>query len=86
MKQALIVWGGWAGHEPEACAKVVAKMLEEDGFTVVSENTTEAFADWLLRWHCRCFCDCVPAGQVQAGHWTGTLVIAGHFPLIKKTI
>jgi len=28
MKQALIVWGGWAGHEPEACASVVTGMLE----------------------------------------------------------
>ncbi len=45
MKQALIVWGGWAGHEPEACAQIVARMLEEDGFNVVVENTTEAFAD-----------------------------------------
>ena len=49
MKQALIVWGGWAGHEPEGCAKVVARMLKEDGFTVVSENTTEAFADPKLK-------------------------------------
>jgi type 1 glutamine amidotransferase len=45
MKQALIVWGGWAGHEPEPCARVVEKMLSEDGFNVVVENTTEAFAD-----------------------------------------
>ena len=45
MKQAFIVWGGWAGHEPEPCARVVEKMLSEDGFNVVVENTTEAFAD-----------------------------------------
>jgi len=45
MKQALIVWGGWAGHEPEQCAAIVGGMLREDGFEVVTENTTEAFAD-----------------------------------------
>ena len=45
MKQALIVWGGWAGHEPEQCAAVVGEMLRGSGFEVVVENTTEAFAD-----------------------------------------
>jgi uncharacterized protein len=49
MKQALIVWGGWAGHEPEQGAHVVADMLRQDGFQVVVENTTEAFADPALK-------------------------------------
>jgi hypothetical protein len=42
MRQALIVWGGWAGHEPEECAKVIRGMLEEDGFEVRVENGTAA--------------------------------------------
>jgi type 1 glutamine amidotransferase len=45
MREALIVWGGWSGHEPEQGAKIVAEMLEGDGFKVYVENTTEAFAD-----------------------------------------
>lgn len=45
MKQALVVWGGWAGHQPEECAGIVARMLREDGFDVVVEDTTEAFTD-----------------------------------------
>jgi type 1 glutamine amidotransferase len=45
MREALIVWGGWSGHEPEQGAKIVSKMLEEEGFKVYVENTTEAFAD-----------------------------------------
>ena len=49
MKQALIVWGGWAGHQPEQCADVVKGMLTGDGFEVVVENTTEAFTDPKLR-------------------------------------
>ena len=44
MREALIVWGGWSGHEPEQGAHIVAEMLEE-GFKVYIENTTEAFAD-----------------------------------------
>lgn len=45
MREALIVWGGWSGHEPEKCAGIVRGMLEEDGFEVYTENSTEAFAD-----------------------------------------
>jgi type 1 glutamine amidotransferase len=45
MREALIVWGGWSGHEPEQGAHIVAQMLEPHGFKVYIENTTEAFAD-----------------------------------------
>lgn len=45
MREALIVWGGWSGHEPEQCAKIYQSWLEADGFKVYVEDTTEAFAD-----------------------------------------
>jgi type 1 glutamine amidotransferase len=45
MREALIVWGGWSGHEPEQCAGIVAGMLREEGFQVRLENSTKAFAD-----------------------------------------
>jgi type 1 glutamine amidotransferase len=45
MRDALIVWGGWPGHEPEACAGIVRAMLEEEGFRVRLESSTAAFAD-----------------------------------------
>lgn len=45
MREALVVWGGWKGHEPEQCAGIIAGMLEGDGFSVRLANTTEAFAD-----------------------------------------
>ncbi|RWI25429.1 MAG: hypothetical protein EOQ94_07345 [Mesorhizobium sp.] len=45
MRQALIVWGGWEGHEPEAGARLLKAMLEEEGFAVRLENTTAVFAD-----------------------------------------
>jgi type 1 glutamine amidotransferase len=49
MREALIVWGGWSGHEPEKGAKIVASMLESERFKVRVENTTEAFADPAIR-------------------------------------
>ena len=45
MKDALIVWGGWEGHEPEAGAHIVGDMLKEEGFSVRIETTTRPFAD-----------------------------------------
>jgi type 1 glutamine amidotransferase len=45
MREALIVWGGWAGHEPEQGANIVADILKQNGFAVRLENTTRAFAD-----------------------------------------
>ena len=41
--KALIVWGGWEGHQPEACSEVVKSILKTDGFDVVVENTTDIF-------------------------------------------
>jgi type 1 glutamine amidotransferase len=49
MPEALIVWGGWSGHEPEQCAKIISDMLEGEGFKVSVETTTEAFADPSIR-------------------------------------
>ncbi|HKM57667.1 MAG TPA: ThuA domain-containing protein [Chthoniobacterales bacterium] len=45
MKNALIVWGGWDGHQPEQCAAIVEKFLIEDGFSVSKQNKTSAFAN-----------------------------------------
>lgn len=44
-KKAIIVWGGWEGHTPEASANVVKDMLEAQHFDVVLDSSTEAFAD-----------------------------------------
>ena len=44
-KRALIVWGGWKGHEPEAGARILAGMLQDEGFDVDLETETAAFLD-----------------------------------------
>ena len=45
MKHALIVWGGWHGHEPEQCAHIVRDMLLRNAYDVRIETLTSAFAD-----------------------------------------
>jgi uncharacterized protein len=45
MRSALIVWGGWSGHDPEECAAIYRRWLHEDGFTVRVENNPEVFLE-----------------------------------------
>ncbi|GHA17695.1 hypothetical protein GCM10007989_11120 [Devosia pacifica] len=45
MRKALIVYGGWEGHEPEECAAIYRRWLHEDGFSVRTATETSAFAD-----------------------------------------
>jgi type 1 glutamine amidotransferase len=44
-KKALIVWGGWDGHEPEQVADVFKRTLENENFAVEMSDTLEAFED-----------------------------------------
>jgi len=43
--KALIVWGGWDGHQPKEVAEVFRRVLEEDGFEVEVSDTLDAFKD-----------------------------------------
>lgn len=45
MKQALIVWGGWDGHQPKEVAEIFCNQLEQEGFEVEVSDTLEAFSD-----------------------------------------
>lgn len=44
-KKALIVWGGWDGHQPEQVAEIFKGILEEENFQVEVSNTLESYAD-----------------------------------------
>src|SRR5690606_20694326 len=45
MKKALIVWGGWDGHQPAEVAEIFRGILERENFAVEVSDTLEAFAD-----------------------------------------
>jgi type 1 glutamine amidotransferase len=45
MKKALMVWGGWEGHEPRQTVERFAPFLRENGFEVRIENSLEVYAD-----------------------------------------
>jgi len=44
-KQALVVWGGWDGHQPKEVGEVFARVLKEEGFDVEVSDTLDSFND-----------------------------------------
>ncbi|MFH1707358.1 MAG: ThuA domain-containing protein [Planctomycetota bacterium] len=45
MKKALMVWGGWDGHEPEQCVNIFAPFLKAQGFEVEIAHTLDPYLD-----------------------------------------
>ena len=44
-KKALMVWGGWEGHEPKACTDRFAPFLGDQGFEVEISDTLDVYLD-----------------------------------------
>lgn len=44
-KRALIVWGGWAGHDPENVARLFERVLKQHQFEVEVSNSVDTFLD-----------------------------------------
>ncbi|MBN2336525.1 ThuA domain-containing protein [Candidatus Bathyarchaeota archaeon] len=42
-KSALIVWGGWPGHEPKQCVDIFTPWLESQGYNVDISDTLDAY-------------------------------------------
>jgi len=45
MKSALIVWGGWDGHTPRACAEIFTSFLKEQGYDLDVSDTLDSYLD-----------------------------------------
>ena len=44
-RKAMVVWGGWDGHEPKPVADRVERILKNEGFEVEVHDTLDAFLD-----------------------------------------
>jgi type 1 glutamine amidotransferase len=44
-RKALIVWGGWEGHQPQQVAEIFARELNAKGFEVEVSDTLDAYKD-----------------------------------------
>jgi uncharacterized protein len=45
VKKALMVYGGWDGHEPQQCSEIMAAELRNEGFEVTLSDTLDSFLD-----------------------------------------
>jgi len=45
MKKALMVWGGWLGHEPKQCVDIFAPLLQDAGYAVEISDTLDSYLD-----------------------------------------
>jgi type 1 glutamine amidotransferase len=45
MKRALMVWGGWDGHEPKQCVDIFAPFLQENGFDVRVSDSLDVYLE-----------------------------------------
>jgi len=45
MKSALVVWGGWEGHEPKQCVDIFVPYLREQGYEVEVSDTLDSYLD-----------------------------------------
>jgi hypothetical protein len=43
LKSALVVWGGWPGHEPKQCIDIFTPWLKENGYNVEVQDTLDAY-------------------------------------------
>ncbi len=44
-KRAMMVWGGWMGHEPKKCVDIFAPYLESQGYDVTISDTLDVYLD-----------------------------------------
>ena len=86
-RTAMIVWGGWAGHDPDLCASMIREWLKAEGFEVRVETETASFLDPAIRDYsliipiytmaklekaeAKALCDAVESGVGLAGHHGG---------------
>jgi uncharacterized protein len=48
MSDALIVWGGWDGHQPQAFAEICAQLLRDEGLGVEIASSLDALTEDVL--------------------------------------
>ncbi len=70
-KRALIVWGGWQGHQPQACAEMVRGWLVERGYDVTVSDTLDSFTDGALMGACDLVVPMVSMGRITEAQWAG---------------
>jgi hypothetical protein len=73
MKKALVVWGGWEGHEPKQCVDRFIPFLRGEGFDVVVSDTLDSYADKALMDSLSLVVQCWTMGEISQEQEGGLL-------------
>ncbi|MHC4562168.1 MAG: ThuA domain-containing protein [Planctomycetota bacterium] len=69
--KALILWGGWDGHEPGPVADVLESELKAKGLEVVKENSLDPLTDAKLMKTVDVVSPCWTMGEMSDEQWSG---------------
>ena len=72
-KRALLVWGGWDGHEPKQCVDRFVPFLESEGFSVETADSLDVFTDTDKLAGLNLVTPCWTMGEISAGQEQGLL-------------
>ena len=70
-KIALMVHGGWDGHEPKLTSDRFAAFLRGQGFTVIQSSTLDSYLDATLMGSLSLVVQTVTCGTLSKEQWTG---------------
>ncbi len=70
-KVALVVWGGWDGHQPKPCADAIAPWLSSKGFRVVMSDTLDIYMDSRKMRNVNLIVPIWTMGNITGDQWNG---------------
>ncbi len=70
-KRALLVAGGWDGHQPKETSARFRSFLEKSGFAVTQKDTLEAYTDATLMQSVDLIIQCWTMGQITGDQSSG---------------
>jgi type 1 glutamine amidotransferase len=73
MKKALMVWGGWDGHQPKETVARFAPFLKEQGFEVRVEDKLDVYCDTTYMQSLSLIVQCWTMGQISNDQEKGLL-------------
>jgi len=77
MKKALVIQGGWEGHEPELVSMRFSNYLREEGFEVEISNTWDVFSELPSIMELDLIVPCWTMGEISDEHVDNIVVAVG---------
>ena len=69
MKKALLIWGGWDGHEPKLTINIAAEILKKEGFDITVSDTLNSYHDEKLMAQLDLIVQCWTMGEIKKGQF-----------------